>query len=297
MKTKKLIAGFLAAATAATMASSIIVSAADGSLTVSNTKAKAGESFTLTVDLAGIPDAGMNGCDFAIQFDSSIVSVSSVTKGDMVPEASADEVSVSDPLTTTIGSGSIGVLYAVADTDPKYYLKGSGTFLTITGTVSADANAGDKADFKIVANTRNDGEDGTIENGSFYFGLIDENDDVTVYSPTITDGYVEVLAGDVDPSEGSTDPSDAPTDPPTAPSIEIDHSKATRYGDVDCNDLVEIADVVTLNKYLIDSTSVTITDAGFANADVAKDNSLDINDSGKIIDFLARVIGEDDLGV
>lgn len=292
MKTRKLFAGLMAAATAATMAASVIVTAAETvGVKISNATVKAGEVFTLTVDLSDIPSAGMNGLDFGISYDSSIVTVDSVTKGSIVAEVPSDEQAVSDPLTTSIDtSGVISVIYGVATTDSSYYLKDSGTFLTITGTVSPDAQAGEKSEFKIVPNERNTTPSGTTKNSDTYFGLIDADDNITVYTPTITDGYV-LVAGDTE----ETDPTDEPTDAPTdAPTIEL--GEASLYGDVDCNGSVEIADVVTLNQYLLDNTAHPLEAQGLANADVEKDNVIDISDSSKLINCLAELIDQSELG-
>ena len=79
MRTKKVIAGLLAAATLASVSVSAIVSAEDGfGVGISNTTAEAGGSFTLTLDMSNIPDTGLNGCDFGISYDSSLVTVESM---------------------------------------------------------------------------------------------------------------------------------------------------------------------------------------------------------------------------
>lgn len=296
MKTKKLFAGFMAAAVAATMAASVIVTAADSvNVTVSNDKVKAGEDFTLTVSIDGIPSAGMNACDFGIEFDSDLVSVSSVTKGELVPQVPDSELAVSDPLTTNIEKGFISVIYGVGTVDPAYYLKDSGVFLTIKGTVDKNAEAGSKAEFSIVPINRTEKPSGTAVNKNTYFGLIDADENITVYTPTITDGYVEVL-GDEKPTEAETTEPETtePSDEKPTESL----GEATKYGDVDCNGTIEINDVVVLNMYLLDTSANTpeITAQGLANADVEKDSIINLVDSGKLINYLAESIDESELG-
>ena len=139
-----------------------IVTAADSvNVTVSNDKVKAGEDFTLTVSIDGIPSAGMNACDFGIEYDSDLVSVASVTKGELIPQVPDSELAVSDPLTTNIEDGFISVIYGVGTVDPAYYLKDSGVFLTIKGTVDKNAEAGSKAEFSIVPINRTEKPSGT----------------------------------------------------------------------------------------------------------------------------------------
>lgn len=289
MKTKKLIAGAIAVATMATMATSAIVTAADAvTLKVSNTQAKAGEEFTLTVDLADIPTGGMNACEFGIEFDSSIVSVTGVTKGSMVADVPETESAISDPLTTFVEEDCINVIYGVATVDSTYYLNGEGTFLTITGTVNSTASAGDVADFKVVAGPRND---------SMYFGLMDESDAVTNYTPTITDGYVEVIGeGTVAPTEEeTTEPVVEETTEPGGGATE-DIPNGTLYGDVDLSGKVGVNDAVTLNLHLLDKDANPLVDEAKANADVCRDNSIDNLDSAMLINAVAEIIAPDELG-
>ena len=58
------------------------VSAADSvSLIAGKATAKAGEEFSVDVKLSGIPSAGMSILDFAVGFDSSILTITDVTLG------------------------------------------------------------------------------------------------------------------------------------------------------------------------------------------------------------------------
>ncbi len=71
-----------------------------------------------------------------------------------------------------------------------------------------------------------------------------------------------------------------------------------KYGDVDENGTVEVNDVVALSMYLLDKEANTpgLTRLGLANADVEKDKIIDISDSAKLINYLAELIPEEDLG-
>ncbi len=68
----------------------------------------------------------------------------------------------------------------------------------------------------------------------------------------------------------------------------------TLYGDVNCDGVVRIGDVVLLNRYL--ARNAQVTPQGLLNADCEKDNKLDAKDSVKIKKFLALMIGADQLG-
>lgn len=297
MKTRKMIAGLLAAATAVTMAASVIVTAADSiGVTISSTKAKAGEDFTLTVDISGIPSAGMNGADFGIQYDSSVVSITSVTKGEIVKEVPSSEATVSDPLTVyTESKGMIGVLYGVAETSSDYWVTEDGTFLVIKGKVSADAKAGDKSEFEIVGNHRNDNPTSSTA-AKPYFGTIDAGDNVVDFTAVPKSGVVEVVGEGIDlPTDA---PTDKPTDAPTAPTIDGTLPDSDDYGNVDCdkNHTVDSLDVVKLNMYLLDPVKYPLSAQGMANADVERDNKIDMVDSGKVVNCAAEIIKRDVLG-
>ncbi len=68
----------------------------------------------------------------------------------------------------------------------------------------------------------------------------------------------------------------------------------TLYGDVNCDGVVRIGDVVLLNRYL--ARNAEVSPQGLLNADCEKDNKLDAKDSVKIKKFLALMIGAEQLG-
>ena len=89
--------------------------------------------------------------------------------------------------------------------------------------------------------------------------------------------------------EATTDP-DSPT---------IDTSKpATKWGDVDCNNEVEVNDIVALNMYLLDvkSNIPEVTEQGLINANCEFDDYIDLSDAAKLINYLAELIPYEDLG-
>ena len=282
MRTKKVIAGLLAAGTLASVSVSAIVSAEDGfGVGISNTTAEAGGSFTLTLDMSNIPDTGLNGCDFGISYDSSLVTVESVELGALAKDVSGVETDLPSPFECNIDTDIISIMYALGTVNPDYYLTGSGTFLSITGTVKETAAAGDKADFKIVPIDRAVKPGDSATNASIIFGYMSSDEAITVYDPVFTDGYVEVT-GDVQSSteEGSTE--DIPV--------------GTKYGDVNVDGYINIADVVALNMYILDNESNALTAEGKANADCLRDMKIDAQDSLVLMNFVAMVVTEDNLG-
>ncbi|MGN0621961.1 MAG: DUF5620 domain-containing protein [Porcipelethomonas sp.] len=86
--------------------------------------------------------------------------------------------------------------------------------------------------------------------------------------------------------------------PPTTtvnPDDVIDWDKVM-YGDVDLNGKINVADVVTLNKYLLDKDGNPLNATARENADCEYDHALGMADAGKIINFLAKIIPQEELG-
>ena len=81
-----------------------------------------------------------------------------------------------------------------------------------------------------------------------------------------------------------------PTDEPS--SGEITNLK---YGDVNIDGKISIADVVILNKYLV--KSATVQEQGLANADCYKDGKPDANDSHTILKVIVGTYSESELPV
>ena len=97
MKTKRVVTG----AIAATMLSLSVCSVAPASfaagetvqISVGKETANAGEQFTVDVSFADIPSTGLQAVDFSLKYDSSLISIDSVTAG-KITETGAE---TSDP--------------------------------------------------------------------------------------------------------------------------------------------------------------------------------------------------------
>ncbi len=285
MRTKRMIAGLVAAMTLASVSASAIVSAADEfSVGISEAEAAAGESFELTLDLTNIPETGINACDFGISYDSSLVTIDEVTLGSLAKDVTSVEGSLPDPFECNIETGVISVMYALGTTDSAYFLNGTGTFLNIKGTVNADAAAGSDAAFKIVPVDRAVTPGSSTTNSTVVFGYMSADETTTVYTPTFTDGNVHVLGGS---TEETTEPKPTETE---------DIPDGTRYGDVNVDGAVDVADVVSINMYLLNPEANALEPAGKANADCVRDNVIDSSDSAIILNYVAMMVGESDLG-
>lgn len=279
MKAKKILAGACASLMLATVAVPAVSAAETVKVTVGNAKAEAGGKFSVTVDLSDIPAAGINACDFGIQYDSSALSITSVKAGELAKEDTATLEGVS-ALETGIDAGFVSVIYGLGTTDAGSYMTGSGTFVTLEGTVSNTAKAG-KYDLEIVPVDRLANPDGSATNSDIIFGnLAEDNTTYTVYDPTIVNGYVEVT-GDVVETGETEETSES-----------IDLPPVTMLGDVDDNGEVALADSIMLSKYLLSAQMYPLTPQGLANADVTKDGEVGTTDSEKLGEYNIQSITE-----
>ena len=302
MKAKKILAGVCASMMlAATTIPNVLAAGVD--LKVGSAKAKAGETFSVKVDLTPAPGSKINGCDFGIKFDSSVISITGVEKGELAKD-DTDSLDGVKSLETNIESGLVSIVYGVSGTA----IDGSGTFVTLTGKVNASAKAGDKSALEVVAIDRQAKPTGTDKNADIIIGYLeDDNKTFTNYTPTIVNGVVEVEGTSSEPT--TTPPTDEPTTPtaddPTAPITEpstpstdkpteggnINPAKVSKLGDVDLNGLVELNDIIVLAKHLLNATSNPLNDEQKANADVTKDGSVNSADLSKIIEHNLNPVG------
>ena len=107
--------------------------------------------------------------------------------------------------------------------------------------------------------------------------------------PTVTEPSTQIT------TEPSTEPStQVTTEPGTEPYTE--EVKASKYGDVDMNGTVELADVTKLSKYLMNRELFSLSSpTALKNADVNHDNIVDSLDLSKIMEYNIGSISESDL--
>ena len=300
MGTKRFFAGAVAFVMTVMSTAAITASAADTvKVAADKVTAAAGKEFSLNVSLSGVPKDGIRACEFALKYDSSIIEVTGVKAGTIADTgADAKEADISKE------APSFGVNYATAGvvnvewstglTSSDYWIKSDGVLFTVEGTVKSTAKAGDVSKVEIVLIDRASFEGSSDKNTEIVFANI-SGSTVTKYETSVSNGSVTV--------EG-TEPTDAPTKPTDAPTTEAttatspEATKATsgnvdpnvKYGDVNVDGEVGIADVVLLNKYLVKSAS--LSEQGKANADAYSDEKLDASDALSILKFLVGTLSE-----
>lgn len=279
MRTKKLLAGACASLMIAASAITTVTAAESVNVTIGNATAAPGETFTVKMELSDIPSAGINACDFGIKYDSSVLTIDDVALGDL---AKGDDTSVEgmpDPFVYNIEEDLVCVAYGVGTTNTDFYMTGSGTFLTISGTVSESAAPGTKSDLEIVAVDRQTTPTSSSVNDEIIFGLYSSDEEAPiVYDPTITNGYVEVEG------EATTEESTGNT------GTSIDFGEVTLLGDTNRDDVIDSTDIVVLNKYLLNKVQYPLQDSSaYANGDCDKDKDLTTKDNLFIIQHVLGI--------
>lgn len=272
MKTKKVIIGAVAASMLSLSVCSIApVSFAAGEtvqISVGKDSAKAGEQFTVEVTLADIPSTGLQAVEFAVKFDSSLISIDSIKAGPITETgaASADPTaSVIPVFDAIIGDEKASVAWSTSLDDSTYWLKKDGLFCTITGTVASGAKDGSVAKLEVVPNDRNLSPDSQEKNDMILCGYTNEKLEAINYDVDVTDGCVNI--GD------------------TAP--------VGLRGDANVDGTVNLADAVLIMQNLANPSKYPIADEGKINGDV--DNTGDgitVNDAFKIQQRILGLIDE-----
>lgn len=251
------------------------VSAADPesvNLITGKATAKAGEEFSVDVKISGIPSAGMSILDFAVEFDSSILTITDVTLGEVgnTGAITADK-DTGDVFTWSVAGDQLCLLWTTGLTDSQYWMKDttSEVFATITGTVSETAAEGTVVPLGIVPVARETYPGSGETNSKIVAGYIDDTNAAVYYNVLTTTGDVTVAGS----------------------------ASADLYGDVDCNGAVEINDVVLLSRYVAqDAEAKAPSEQGLLNADCVKDGTIDSSDITAIARYLAHLIDASELG-
>jgi len=141
---------------------------------------------------------------------------------------------------------------------------------------------------------------GGTGNGNFLVG--DMNEYGTVYMSTVGCGIIYGKLSD-SPTPPVTTAATSSVSPSTSTTVITSvkptnetNAKPTKYGDVNVDGSVNIADVVALNMYLLGGEDNDLTEVGIANADVLYDNVIDSSDSLTLMNYVAMIITESELG-
>lgn len=279
MKFKKFTSGALSALVLSCSAlSAFSASGAENTVKISASKetASAGEQFTVSVSLADIPETGIQGAEFAVSYDSSIVSVDKVEIGKLAQTGAddADNIAELPAFSSKIYKEKSAVVlsFTVADSNPAYYMQGEGVMCTIKGTVLDTASSGSVAEFKIIPNPRKVNNSGnSANNNKIWLGYDSDtnpDDDISkyiYYDSEVSNGSVTVPGGAV----------------------------SSLRGDANLDGSVDIADVVSIAAYVGDKEKNPLEPQGIINGDVqGEGNGLNPNDSLAIQQFLANIITE-----
>lgn len=71
---------------------------------------------------------------------------------------------------------------------------------------------------------------------------------------------------------------------------------ATKYGDVNLDEEINVSDVVAINLYILNQKKYPLEDKAIANADCVKDNVINTSDSTMLMNYTAEIIDVSELG-
>lgn len=268
MKSLKLFSGMLATVmAAAALGATLTASAADVAVKIGSTKAAAGGDFSVTVDLSGVPSSGLSTIDFAINYDSSVLTISDVALGDIANTgAKSGEGEYGDTLWNCKDTGSqIIAVWATGLTDSSKWVKSDGTFLTITGKVKSGVADGTVAKLEAVAVDRPEYPGGSANSDIIFSALGDTTVD---YTAAVTNGAVTVGEG----SDGKV-----------------------VWGDADCNGSFEMVDLVMLAKASAGISGNELSVNGKKNCDMNTDSAVDGKDVGIALKLMAGIYSNDQM--
>ncbi len=272
MKVRKIVAGLAAVSMLAAFSTQAVFAADTVTIKADDVSAKAGATFTMNVELSGVPAAGISVCEFAVTYDSSLVTITGVEVG-AIADNGVDSAEQFEGVTAFESdfatAGVINVTYSTGMDDTAYWITEDGVFMTITGTVNAGAEVGATTDFVLGAIQRETTEGSGVTNTEISVGNIDANYNVTKFTAATENGSLTVVGDEV-------------TEPETEPVSDV------VYGDVDCNGKVEILDVIALSKSLMGSG--TLSTQGAANADVDQNTTINTTDALNIMKYLVKLI-------
>lgn len=293
MKTKRTMAGILAVAmTASVMAVTPVFAAGEVGVSVSEAQAKAGESFTLEVSLSGVPAEGLNGCEFSLAYDSTIVTVTDVTAGavaDTGSDAQSSAISAEAPAfeCNFATAGLIDVTWSTGLLDNTYWIRNDGVLLTITGTVNESAEVGAVSAFEVQPIARETNQGSGVNNDEILFVNVAEDGTVTTYDTILTPGSVTVIGADVTTTTATTEGTDTETTTTETTTVTTGNGGISdvKYGDVNTDGVVDLLDVIVLNKAMVQL--VTLSDSARLNADVDGVVGVSDGDSSVLMDYVA----------
>lgn len=270
MKAKKIVIGAVSAAMLSLSVCSIAPVFAAGEtvqISVGKVEAKAGETFSVDVSLANVPSSGIQCCDFAIKYDSSLITVDSVKAGELANTAaikddpSASMLSIFDSSINN-EKGITSMIWSTALEDVSYWMSGDGVFCTVTGTVSADAKG--SIPIEIVPASRDTYAGSDTPNEVISVGYF-QNKEVIRYDVKTSAG--EVI---VDDNSGSG-------------------SGKYKKGDANEDGDVNISDAILIMQSISNPSEFKMSAQGTINADVIDNDGVTNLDALEIQKYEAKL--------
>ncbi|MGN0584896.1 MAG: cohesin domain-containing protein [Ruminococcus sp.] len=213
MKTRRIIASALAFIMATTAAASSVFAAGETvKISASKAEAEAGAAFTIDISLSGVPSTAIKGCEFAIKYDASALSITGVEAGEITntgADSAESDISGECPAFFEDHStaGTITLTWCTGLSDKGYWISKDGVFATISGTVAAGATAGEYP-IEIIPIPR---EDISGTNNTIYVGYVD-NGTAVEYGTSVANGAV-VVAGKTESTTSTTSTTTTTTTP------------------------------------------------------------------------------------
>nr|AEV58669.1 scaffoldin C [Ruminococcus flavefaciens] len=263
MKTKKIVIGAMAAAMLSLSVCSIAPAvAADETvqISVSKTTAEAGGEFKVDVSLADIPTTGLQCCNFAIKYDPKVLTIKDITVGTLAGTVSGDASSSMLPNFNNYSQeGLISVMWSTSVDDASKWLKGEGTFCTITGTVAAGTANGTVSEITVLPTSRETYDGSGVMNDAFDCGYLKDGVKVNF--------NVKPNAGSV--TIGSEETT---TTPPATTTTTENKPGVSLRGDANLDNKVSVADAVAILQSIANKDKYALKPQGAVNGDVEGNN-------------------------
>lgn len=265
MKTKKIVIGAMAVAMLSLSVCSFAPAlAADETVQISvgSAEVEAGGTFKVDVSIADIPAEGIQGAQFTLNFDSSVITIDSVEEGALIKSVTSDPTASVLPSFNSFKNndkGSLTFMWATSVDKADYLLKGEGVFCTVTGTVSKDAKPG-KSEIKIVPTNRETFTDSGVVNEDIDIGY-NKNGEKIRYNVETANGTITVKGGE------NTNPTEDPNLKPTS-------GGKVLKGDANEDGVVNMADVTSIVQHIGNRDAYGLTEAGLTNAEVSGDGQV-----------------------
>nr|AEV58582.1 scaffoldin C [Ruminococcus flavefaciens] len=265
MKTKKIVIGAMAAAMLSLSVCSIAPAvAADETvqISVSKTTAEAGGEFKVDVSLAGYPDYWSPS---AATLQSSTIlrflQSKDITAGTLAGTVSGDASSSMLPNFNNYSQeGLISVMWSTSVDDASKWLKGEGTFCTITGTVAAGTANGTVSEITVLPTSRETYDGSGVMNDAFDCGYLKDgvkvNFNVKPNAGSVTIGSEETT---------TTPPATTTTTTENKPGVSL-------RGDANLDNKVSVADAVAILQSIANKDKYALKPQGAVNGDVEGNN-------------------------